>query len=210
MDLKELMKMNLQMFAEPDEGEGSNPGEPEDSTDPPKSGDELKDAQETKSKAKYTDDDVDKIINEKFAKWQEKQAEKIAEAEKLAKMNADEKEKYRLEQLEKELEEYKRKDTFYSLSKEASKMLSEQNIHADDELLQLIVKDNAEETQKAVNSFVALINTKVEEGVKKALQGKPPKVNTQTGKPITKESIMSIKDSGERLKAIRENGHLFN
>lgn len=174
MELKDLLKMDLQMFAEPEGEDGNDPGEPEKPTDKNEPADKPKD----KPEAKYTDEDVDKIINEKFAKWQEKQAEKIAEAEKLAKMNADDREKYRMEQLEKELAEYKQKDTFYSLSKEAGKMLSEHGIQTNDELLQFVVKDDAEGTQSAVNAFVDVFNKAVESQVKEKLSGKAPRVNT--------------------------------
>ena len=38
---------------------------------------------------KYTDEDVDRIISEKFAKWQKKQEAKLTEAQKLANMPAE-------------------------------------------------------------------------------------------------------------------------
>ena len=95
-------------------------------------------------------------------------------------MNEDEKAKYELEKLQSELAEYKKKDAFNGLSKEASKMLSEHNIHADDELLAFVVKDDAEATKLAVDSFVALVNTKVTDGVKQALSGTPPKSNASS------------------------------
>src|SRR5699024_7831851 len=93
----------------------------------------------------------------------------VAEAEKLAKMNAEEKREHERQKLEEELAEYKRKDQFYSLSKEASKMLSEHNIHADEELLSFVVKDDADATQAAVNTCVTIIKDKLGEGAKLVL-----------------------------------------
>ena len=172
------------------------------------------DTQETAEQPKqevetFTKEQMEEIIKQRVAR-EKKAAEKaVQEAEKLAKMNQEEKEKYEFEKLKQELEEYKRKDTYYSLSKEASKMLSEHDISASDDLLQFVVKDSAEDTQQAVNSFVELLNAKVEEGVKKALSGQSPKVHTNTGKALTKEDILNEKDATKRIKMIQDNPNLF-
>lgn len=152
---------------------------------------------------------MEKIIKDRVAREKKATEKAVEEAKRLAKMNEDEKQQYELEQLQKELEEYKRKDSFYGLSKEASKMLSEHDIQADDDLLQFVVKDTAEDTQSAVNSFVSLINKKVEEGVKKTLSGNPPRANVNGNNALTKEKIMQEKDASKRIKLIQENPHLF-
>ena len=52
---------NLQLFAEPSEPKPAEPtAEPKEPTEPV-------------GEKKYTDDDVDKILNKKFAKWQAQQ-----------------------------------------------------------------------------------------------------------------------------------------
>ena len=89
-------------------------------------------------------------------------------------------------------------------------MLSEHNINADDDLLAFVVKDSAEDTQTAVNSFVNLIGKKVAEGVKQALAGKSPKVNTSPGQTLTKKDILAEKDATKRIRLIQENPNLFN
>jgi hypothetical protein len=169
------------------------------------------DTQETtkqQPEKKYTQEELEEIVQQRVAREKKAREKAVEEAEKLAKMNADEKEAYEREQLEKELEEYKRKDQFYSMSREASKMLAEHDIQANDELLEVLVQDDAEGTQRAVNGFVELFNAKVEQGVKKALGGRTPKANLNTG-GLTKESILAIEDTTERQKAIRENIQLF-
>ena len=40
--------------------------------------------------AKYTDKDVDEIVSKKFAQWKSKHEAEVAEAQKLAEMNATE------------------------------------------------------------------------------------------------------------------------
>lgn len=152
---------------------------------------------------------MEKIIQDRVARANRQAEKQVEEAKRLAKMNEDEKEKYRLDQLEQQLEEYKRKEAYYGLSKEAAKMLTEHNIQADDDLLQFVVKDDAEGTQTAVNAFVSLVNAKVEEGVKKALAGNPPRANLHGTSALTKEKIMQEKDSTKRIKLIQDNPHLF-
>ncbi len=133
----------------------------------------------------------------------------IEESKKLAKMNEDEKRHYEFEQLQKELADLKKEHAFYGLSKEASKMLSEHNIHADDELLAFVVKDDAEATKLAVDSFVALVNSKVTDGVKQALSGTPPKANVTNGgvakNPFNKDTF----NLTEQAKLLKENPELY-
>ncbi len=80
--------------------------------------------------------------------WEKEQQEKQAEAEKLAKMNAQEKAEHEKRQLEAKIAELERSQALVSMSKEASKMLSEASLPHDDDLLGLIVSDDAEATKK--------------------------------------------------------------
>lgn len=174
--------------------------------------------EETKTTEKLlSQEEVNKLVAQAKSKGQEEGkkaaettiAEKVEQAKKLAKMNEDEKKQFEFEQLQKELNDLKKKDAYHGLSKEASKMLAEQSIQVDDDLLSFVVKDTAEDTRTAVNSFVSLINAKVEEGVKKALSGKAPAFNNGTNNAMTKKDILQIKDSSERIKAIQNNPQLF-
>ena len=71
---------------------------------------EVKEEPKEPAKAKepqtrtYTDAEVDEIINKRFAKWQKEQDRKVEEAKRLEQMNAEEKAKYELGELQKELE----------------------------------------------------------------------------------------------------------
>ena len=71
-------------------------------------------------------------------------------------------------------------------------MLAEHDIQADDGLLAFVVKDDAEATKAAVDSFVALIDAKVAEGVKKALSGTAPKMNIAGNTAMTKEQFNKL------------------
>lgn len=194
-----LLNLDLQFYADdPDPNPNPDPDPtPDPNPEPPAPG------------KTYTQEELEEIVKQRVAR-EKKAAEKaVKEAEKLAKMNEDQKKQYEFDKLQKELEDYKRKDVFYSLSKEATKMLAEKDIVADDELLSFVVKESAEDTQTAVNAFISLVDKKIQEGVKKALAGKPPKVTTNNGKPLTKQDIMAEKDAVKRQKLITENMHLF-
>ena len=138
---------------------------------------------QSKSKAK------DEAKKELEAEYQEQLQSEVEEAKRLAKMNEDEQAAHQLKKLQEELESLKKKDAQYGLAKEASKMLAENKIIADEMTLRFVVKDTAEETQTAVKEFVELINTKVEQGIKEALAGKAPKVATQRMQSTNKEQF---------------------
>jgi hypothetical protein len=147
---------------------------------------------ETPQEKTYTEAELQKIIKDRVAREQKAKDKAVEEAARLAKMNEDEKAKYELEKLKEELADLKRKDAQYGLSKEASKMLAEHDIQADDGLLAFVVKDDAEATKAAVDSFVALIDAKVAEGVKKALSGTAPKMNIAGNTAMTKEQFNKL------------------
>ena len=54
---------------------------------------------------------IDTAVSNAQSKWQTLHDDKISEAEKLAKMTSEEKADYRIKQLEKELNDFKDKDT---------------------------------------------------------------------------------------------------
>lgn len=165
---------------------------------------------EKKKAAKYTDDDVDDILNRKFAKWQEKQQKAVDEATKLAKMDATQKAKYERDKLQEELNEYKRQAAVAAMMKTARKLLSENNINISDELLSVMVTTDAEETKAAIDSFTTAFHEAVESEVKARLKGETPRKGAGSAPTMTKEQIMSIRDPELRQKKMLENKELFN
>ena len=81
---------------------------------------------------KYTDKDVDEIINKKYAKWQEQKEKEISEAEKLANMDANQRIEYERDQLKKELDELKAQNNKSSMAGTARKMLSKEVVNIED------------------------------------------------------------------------------
>lgn len=155
----------------------------------------------------YTNEDVDKLINKKFAEWQSKKEKEINEAQKLAEMNEQQKAEYKLEQLQKELDEYKNRETLREMAKTARSILSEQNINVPDEIISVLVTKDADTTSENVKAFAKAFQTAVSQAVEQKITHKEPK--TGKSKTITKDDIMAIKDTAARQKAIAENIELF-
>lgn len=160
------LKMNLQLFAEGGEGgsgDGSNGGMSTNSQQGQQS--QGEDQQSTGGEGEqgtgktFSRDEIGKMIAAETSKakaaWEKDFEAKQEEAKKLAKMNAEEKLKHQLEQKESEINELKRQQTLNEMSKEASKLLSENELPFDDDLLSLVVSDDAEATKKATNAIIA-------------------------------------------------------
>ena len=155
----------------------------------------------------FTQAELDAIIQKEKAKAKrsaEKEYKaKMDEAEKLRKMNADEKAEYEAKKQAAYIAELEAKINRSGLEKEASKMLSESGIAASDEILALVVKDDAERTQEAVNGFAELVNQLADNKAKEMLKGKTPKkVEQSTTGAITKKQFdkMGYKDRNELLQ----------
>lgn len=164
--------------------------------------------QDNKQQPKYTDADVDEIVSKRLAKWEKQQAAKVEEAAKLAEMNAQQKAEYERDKVQKELDEYKRRDTVNAMVAESRRQLSEQGIAVSDDILARLVGETAEETKASVDAFSAAFTAAVEDAVKKQLAGKAPAAGVAT-KTMTKEEILAIKDPIARQAAIRDNIGLF-
>ncbi|HEM4412482.1 TPA: DUF4355 domain-containing protein [Streptococcus suis] len=142
----------------------------------------------------FTQEEVNALIEKRLAK-QEKSfnkriQEKLDEAEKLRQMNAEQKAEYETKKQADYIAELEAKINRSGLEKEASKMLSENGLVADDKILGFVVKDTAEATQEAVDSFSALVNDLADKKVSEMLKGKTPKkVEQTTSASITQEQF---------------------
>lgn len=170
--------------------------------------------EEKQSKYKYTDEDVDQIVQEKKAKWQKQQEDRIAkleEAAKLEKMNETEKDKYTIEKLEKEIADYKRKENLSAMAKVAKNMLLDEGIKASDPIIDRLISEDAESTKESVSAFAELYKKSVEEGIQEALKGKSFDVKTTStkGNSVTRKEILGIKDPVKRRELIEANRELF-
>lgn len=209
--MKKRLFMALQMFAEDPAGTDPAGTDPTGGQDPAGADPKATEPKNEPEK-KYTDEDVDRIINQKFAQkfseWEKKQSKAKDEAEKLAGMNAEQKEKYENEQLKKQVQDLLRKDALGKMATVARGMLGEKNISVSDDLIEMLISDDAEKTKSSVDSFITAFQSAVEKAVKDALKGNPPKKTSEPAS-ITKEQIMKVKDPLERQKLINEHMDLF-
>lgn len=162
----------------------------------------------------FTQSQLDEIIQKEKAKAKrsaEKEYQaKMDEAEKLRKMNEVQKAEYEQEKQKAYIAELEAKINRSGLEREASKMLSEGGIAVDDKILGLVVKDTAESTQEAVESFVALVNELADKKVSEKLKGKTPKKmeDTSAGE-ITKEQFNKM-GYQSRNELLQNNPELYH
>ena len=157
---------------------------------------------------KYSDVEVDEIINKKFAKWQKEQERKISEAEKLAGMNAQEKAEHERDTLQKELDELKRANSIAEMEKTARTMLHDDGVNVPDEVVSSLIAEDADSTKTKVEAFSKAFKEAVQTAVKDALKGKAPATG-KGGSTLTKADILKIANRAERQKAIAEHIDLF-
>jgi len=194
----EEMKLpfNLQFFAEEaeDGSEDSQTGEDDTTSgnDKDKGSNDNQNNDNTKSdEVEFTPEQqkkMNEIIQKRVADEQKKADEKAKEAEKLAKMNAHQKQEYELEKYKKRVEELEAIENRHAMSKEASKMLKDKGISADDELLDVLTKDTADETKATVDSFLKVVDSEVQKQVNEKLKGSTPRTGTKEVGSQDKES----------------------
>lgn len=161
----------------------------------------------------FTQAELDDIVQKRLSKaeksFEKKIQERIDEAEKLRKMNAEQKAEYEAKKQADYIAELEAQINRSGLEKEASKMLSEAGVVASDEILAFVVKDEAEATQEAVTSFTSLVNTLADKKVSQMLKGKTPtRVEQSKAGLKTKEEFQQM-SYAERAKIYQENPDLY-
>lgn len=157
---------------------------------------------------KYTDADVDAIIDKKFAKWKSEQEAKENEAKKLAKMNADEKQKYQLDQREQELANREQVLARKELTAEAKAMLSERGLPV--ELVSVVDLSNAEAVTESVASIQKTWEEAVQKGVSDRMKGSAPiKTAPQQSTELTKAQFYRMTHA-EKANLKQTNPELYD
>lgn len=194
MKLRELERIYMkQLFEDPEGNDDPN-------DDDNGSGSEEK---------KYTDADVEDLINKKFAEWEKRQKKTEDEAARLAGMNAQQRAEHERDELEKKYNDLLKQNTIATLTVQARKMLSDGGVNGiPDELVAVLVTEDADTTKANVDAFTKLFKQAVQEAVKHANRKPSPKTGA-TGGTLTKADILKVEDINERQKLIRENMDLF-
>lgn len=200
--------LNLQLFADDSSGAGGEEDDKggaagDDKGHENSSGDENSD-----HKAKYSDEDLERIISRKIAEERKKNDKSAKEAQRLASMSAEERTQTELEETKRQLEELRHQTAIDKMAKVARGILSEKNINLPDDLLLTMVTEDSKETKANVDSFVKLFEKAVTDAVTEKLKGKTPRTGTPAHS-LTKADIDKITDRKERQRAIKENMNLF-
>lgn len=174
MTKEQLLKMNLQYFAEEDNGGTSDDGGTEES--------KPEDNQDDGVEETFTKDQIEKMIQDRLDRATKKALKERddavrkakEEAERIANLTAEEREKERLEDIQRELNEYKEREKRSELRSDARKLLGAKGFNLSEDELDAIVKDDFESTEKAVNSFVKLVENQLQEKLKESARQKDP------------------------------------
>lgn len=180
---------NLQLFAEPEEDPAA---EDTQETDPEETGSKEEQGKTAKT---YTQKELDNIIRKRVKRAEDKarkEAEEAAatqienartEAEKLARMNEEQKRQYEEEKKAKEMddlraenERLKKAQEHADLSRQAADMLQfDHNITATQDILDFVVGDDADTTKSRIDKFVAIIKADRKAVEAERAIGKTPK-----------------------------------
>ena len=128
--------------------------------------------QEEKHERTFTRAEIGKILSAERSKWEAEQEAKENEAKKLSKMNADEKQKYQLDQREQELADREKAIARKELTAEAKAMLSERDLPV--ELVNVVDLTSAETVSESVAVLQKSWEQAVQKGVQEKLKGKAP------------------------------------
>ncbi|WP_415748174.1 DUF4355 domain-containing protein [Streptococcus mitis] len=128
--------------------------------------------QEEKHERTFTRAEIGKMLSAERSKWEAEQEAKENEAKKLARMNADEKQKYQLDQREQELADREKAIARKELTAEAKAMLSERDLPV--ELVNVVDLTSAETVSESVAVLQKSWEQAVQKGVQEKLKGKAP------------------------------------
>lgn len=192
--MKDYLPLNLQLFAE--EGQQEQQTEQEQQTDKPLSFDDL-----LKSNKDYQaefDRRVTKGLETAKTKWEEEANKRVeaakTEAEKLAKMNAEQKAEHERQQREAALAEREKALNLRELRATAATTLAEKGLPQG--LLDTLNYADAESCQKSIETMEAAFRQAVRDGVDERLKGKIPSKDGG-GPPVTKPENMTYKERAE-------------
>ena len=144
------------------------------------------DTVEVKEEKLYTQEDINKILNKKFAKWQKQKEEAEAEAERKAKLSEAEK----LAEERKEFEAMKKQFKYEQRVNSTSKVLASNNLPI--EFADFLIGDSDEATTQRVDLFKNAFNEALEKAVNERLRGRTPKASTSKALEITKEEFRKM------------------
>lgn len=160
-----------------------------------------------KEEKTFTQEDLDKILNKKFAQWKKKEEETKEEAAKLAKMSEQERQEAILEKKVREFEEREKAFKDKELLSETVKQLATKNLPI--EFAELLKGVDAESTLENIKVFEAKFSEALENKVNEHFKKPVPKLSHNNEQIITKEQFDKMSYE-ERNNLHRTNIELYN
>ena len=115
---------------------------------------------------KEQQDHINKLISQQRSKaideFKKAEEEKKSESKRLSKMNENEQLKYKLDKLTAQLEEANAVKERYEMEKVATEILNENNLPSNKQILDFVVRSDAEQTQDAIKTLSKLVNDTAE------------------------------------------------
>lgn len=168
---------------------------------------------------KYSDNDLDRIIEKKLARERQKEAKKrekeekdAKQAELLSRRTAEEKSAATIKDLQDRIAKFEREALVNSMMSSARTRFQERGLVIPDEIITNLITDDADTTAENIDVFAELVEKLVDDQVTERMKRKTPKRTASTvasSRGKTKEQILSITDPYERVKAIKDNPDLF-
>lgn len=149
---------------------------------------------EQEEKLTFTQAELDALLQKegdrRVSQAMKKQEGKVKEAQKLAKMSAEEQYQYQLEQREKAIEEKERQLALAENKAEASKILAEKGL--DVSLVEFVVAEDAETMAGNIKALEKAFKASVKREVEARLAGSSPKKNLADNEQMTKKDLMKM------------------
>lgn len=168
------------------------------------------------SEKTFSQAEVDAMVQSRLAREKEKMSKSLrneieedvrnqikneeSEANKLKKMDEDQRRKYELDKRDQEIKELKAKLNRSEMEHVATDLLSKKGIAADSDTLKFVVAEDAETTQANIERFADLINQKAQANRREDFDVPEPKSgNNNSTSPVSKEEFQDM-DYHEKLK----------
>ena len=157
------------------------------------------DTVEVKKEKTFTQAELDKILNKKFAQWQKKPEEAKIEAERKAKLTEAEK----LAEERKEFEAMRKQFEYEKRVNSTSKVLASNNLPV--EFADFLIAESDEATTQRVDLFKNAFNEALEKALTERLKGNVPKVGTVKSQSFTPDDVrrMSVEEINKNWEQIK-------
>ena len=150
----------------------------------------------------FTQEEVNNIVEKRLNKEKNKWKNEVDQAKRLAEMSAEDRarEQFKMEkaEFERQRAEFERERLLVQTQRE----LSTKNIPV--EFADMLLKEDAESTKAAIDSFASLYNQSVEKGVSNKMKGRPPKTKQTPSDGLDRAAFMKL-SLAEQQKMAKEN-----